>query len=521
MITNKIGLESFNEILEHLRSNKYSLILDESTDVSVVKQLALVVRTIDNKKERVRDLFLHLIDVKDSTAEGIYNSLVEFFTKHNIPFANMIGYAADNAAVMMGNISGLKKKLEDKVPNLFVLGCICHSLHLCSSNACLKLPRSIEDFCRDLYNYIFHSPKRILQFKEMQKFAALEPHRLLHPSQTRWLSLQAVVERILEQWPALVLFFQAVALEDHIQSASTILSALSDPIYKLYFSFLSYILPIVNKINLEFQSESVRIHVLYENLARYYKTILGNFVKREVILSSSDVFTLDCTDPLSQLDESQLYFGSKVEVIKRDASIPDEELHIFSKRCLEFYIELCCQMQKRFSSFSEIVPLLTLCNPTVACGNAEADLLPLLRKFPNLVDITDYDSIIDEWRTLPLFYNHQNLSKDPMEFWFKVRKEKSADGNQVYPLISKFMISLLIIPHSSAAVERVFSRVSLIKTRKRNRLGTDTMNGLLLTKQHGGNISCFDWEPAVSMLSYSIPEETQASSHNVSSDEDL
>ena len=83
------------------------------------------------------------------------------------------------------------------------------------------------------------------------------------------------------------------------------------------------------------------------------------------------------------------------------------------------------------------------------------------------------------------------------------------------------MINLLTLPHSSAAVERVFSRVSLIKTRKRNRLGTDTMNGLLLTKQHGGNISCFDWEPAVSMLSYSIPEETQASSHNVSSDEDL
>ena len=51
LITNKIGLESFNEILEHLRSNKYSLILDESTDMSVEKQLASVVRTIDNKKK--------------------------------------------------------------------------------------------------------------------------------------------------------------------------------------------------------------------------------------------------------------------------------------------------------------------------------------------------------------------------------------------------------------------------------------------------------------------------------------
>lgn len=55
----------------------------------------------------------------------------------------MIGYAADNAAVMMGNIGGLKRKRT--VPNLFVMGCICHSLRLCSSNACLILPRTVED----------------------------------------------------------------------------------------------------------------------------------------------------------------------------------------------------------------------------------------------------------------------------------------------------------------------------------------------------------------------------------------
>ena len=38
------------------------------------------------------------------------------------------------------------------------------------------------------------------------------------------------------------------------QSASTIHNALFNPIYKLYSSFLSYILPIVTKLNLEFQT---------------------------------------------------------------------------------------------------------------------------------------------------------------------------------------------------------------------------------------------------------------------------
>ena len=42
----------------------------------------------------------------------------------------MLGFAADNASVMMGSMGGLKAKLLEKVPHLFVIGCICHSLNL-------------------------------------------------------------------------------------------------------------------------------------------------------------------------------------------------------------------------------------------------------------------------------------------------------------------------------------------------------------------------------------------------------
>lgn len=36
-----------------------------------------------------------------------------------------------------------------------------------------------------------------------QDFLELPTHKMLHPSQTRWLSLVSVVQRILEQWEAL------------------------------------------------------------------------------------------------------------------------------------------------------------------------------------------------------------------------------------------------------------------------------------------------------------------------------
>lgn len=39
---------------------------------------------------------------------------------------------------------------------------------------------------------------------------------MLHPSQTRWLSLGIVVKRILEQYQALLLYFTGTFLEENV-----------------------------------------------------------------------------------------------------------------------------------------------------------------------------------------------------------------------------------------------------------------------------------------------------------------
>jgi len=137
------------------------------------------------------------------------------FLENNIPYKeNMIGYASDGANNMVGVNNSLKTKLTNDIHNLFVMTCICHSFHLCASYACLMLPRYIEDFARDVHNYINNSPKRLSIFKEFQIYLELKPHKTLHPAQTRWLSLLSVVERLILQFPALKLYFTQATLED-------------------------------------------------------------------------------------------------------------------------------------------------------------------------------------------------------------------------------------------------------------------------------------------------------------------
>ncbi|KAL1469867.1 hypothetical protein MTO96_024773 [Rhipicephalus appendiculatus] len=84
--------------------------------------------------------------IKDATAQAMYDHIVKAFGDWNVPYKeNMIGFAADGANVMMGARNSVMTHLRKDIPNLFVMKLICHSFHLCSSYACEKLPRAVED----------------------------------------------------------------------------------------------------------------------------------------------------------------------------------------------------------------------------------------------------------------------------------------------------------------------------------------------------------------------------------------
>ncbi|GBP45172.1 Zinc finger protein 862 [Eumeta japonica] len=192
---------------------------DEMTDVSTVKTACVVVRYFDQDAQKICSTFWELYKVFKQTsdtddtsiptanAENLYRALIDSLTNRNVPLTNMIGFGSDGCNVMMGDNDSVKTRFIRDFPGIIITKCVCHSAHLCASEACKQLPESVEQLARDIYNFFKHSDKRQFDFRNFQSFAAVEPHKILKPSQTRWLSLLSVVERILEQWEALRLFF--------------------------------------------------------------------------------------------------------------------------------------------------------------------------------------------------------------------------------------------------------------------------------------------------------------------------
>ncbi|XP_055923771.1 general transcription factor II-I repeat domain-containing protein 2B-like [Eupeodes corollae] len=495
IIKHVTGAQNFENLCSLMKINKFSIIIDESTDISCTKYLCVVVRMSKNFK--IQDFFYSLFTLEKADAKSIYDILVTSFNKNEIDYkSNLIGFGADGAAVMMGVNSSVRTYLQADVPNLFIMKCICHSFHLCASYACSNLPSSIEDLCRDVYNYIQNSPKRIAAFKTFQAFLEVKPNKILHYSQTRWLSRLEVVNCILVQYDALKAYFNDVTKSDNLLSSKTILNMLNDPVHYMYLCFLSFVLPFFTKLNKCMQSEKPKIQDMYKEVTTALKSLLSCFIKKSYI-DTTNIKNIDYINPRNQLSYGDMYYGVKVALFLEKFSIDKQIVQGFQCRCLSFLVEGTKQIYSRFNFKNSVfVDMESLSITNVVNKNVQS-IFPLIKHFPNLVAEDCYQEIDNEWRMLVnsnIKTNDQSIENDIEEFWKYVAQIKMADDSLAYPLLSKFVFEVFSLPHSSANTERIFSKVTLLKTKIRNRLEEDAIIGLIHSNDLTKNQSCFDFK---------------------------
>lgn len=56
------------------------------------------------------------------------------------------------------------------------------------------------------------------------------------------------------------------------------------------------------------------------------------------------------------------------------------------------------------------------------------------------------------------------------------------DENTSYPTLANFACRMLTLPHSNAAIERIFSTMGIAKGRLQNRMGIDLLNSILMIR---------------------------------------
>lgn len=264
------------EVVQNVGNQKYSIILDESTDVTDNKLLAYCIRYYHEILEQIVVDFLGFQYIVKTTAENLFNEFTKFISKTGLQLNNMIGLGTDGASNLCGKNNSLFVRLKEKIPNLVLVKCICHSLNLCTQKAMNCIPATIGYLLRESHNWFAWSPKRwyeyVLTYKKMN--AGKTPRRLPKLANTKWLSLSDCLKVLCEQWNALKAYFSKLSeIRDSDDEAVFKVRILSDmftnDINRLYLLFLESIINEVNTVNLEFQASDAEIGRIYSDLNKF------------------------------------------------------------------------------------------------------------------------------------------------------------------------------------------------------------------------------------------------------------
>lgn len=104
-----------------------------------------------------------------------------------------------------------------------------------------------------------------------------------------------------------------------------------------------------------------------------------------------------------------------------------------------------------------------------------------ISRFPTILQGATQNDIIEQFCCYQMADVSQCITERMDSTWFKI-----SDRFPDFRALAMVMLSILVIPHSSAHCERIFSCVRKNRTDQRMSLGTDTLEALLVLKSRSG-----------------------------------
>ncbi len=513
------------DLLEDLKNAPFSLLVDEATDLSVKKLLGVSVIYYSKKMKKIVTTYLNLIELESADACGLEEAVEKVLLKWEVKEGNFVGLGTDGASVMVGERRSLQKLLKDKFPGLVHVKCSCHSIDLAAKEAVKKsMPSHLEYMLKESHNWFAHSSLRQSNFAQMvekigvafeeeegdedgekkseeseegecptkEKSDAPEESasgsgqekkrkvlKILSPSDTRWLVMSDCIERILCQFSALRAHFQAAYEKERCFYAKSLHDMYANEGNRLLLLFLHPILKELKQKTLLFQSNKKDPLKVFGDLEAYFLSLAGKILKNSVMEHNGleDLCKLNLESEFCFLSDEDVNYGAVFMHELRKAKIPEQEKVGLKKRAKDFLRCLFVGLQKRLvGAFLLLKKIRHFALPEFlyrkfGVGDFPEPFFPQSpAKQAELLEICEQVQR-SKW-----------LASDTGGFWMEVHHAENASGENPYKELTEGVVKILCLPISNGEIERVFSQVSVIKDKKRNRMHTDLLEAVLFCK---------------------------------------
>ena len=141
-------------VMKEIRESEFhTLIVDESTDISVTKMLIIYIKYRPVTSKCHKTVFAGIVKLTACDSRSILAAIQQFYIENNIDLRKIVMFTSDGAAVMLGKRNGVDALLRAQVPHLTEQHCVAHREDLGIDDAWKKvsLMKDIKLLLRTVY----------------------------------------------------------------------------------------------------------------------------------------------------------------------------------------------------------------------------------------------------------------------------------------------------------------------------------------------------------------------------------
>ncbi|PVH64542.1 hypothetical protein PAHAL_2G299700 [Panicum hallii] len=457
------ALKIRKHIREEIGDQKFSILVDETCDISKREQMAIVLRFVDIDGV-LQERFFDLVHVRNTKALTLKAEICYVLSTYGFDVQNLRGQGYDGASNMRGELNGLQALVLKECPYAYYVHCYAHRLQLALVAAAKDVVPVTQFFQKLLFivNTVDSSAKRHdelhdAQVVELARLLAVDEletgqganqiRSLKRPGDTRWGSHLGSISSLMDMFNPVSTVLQNLAAD----STAGTNRADGDTSFNYMISFefvfilclMREILEITEQLGQALQKKSQDI-VNAIRLVQTTKILLEKMRSDdgwETFICKVMEFCVDHDIDIPNMDETYILRGGRA---RRQPNHFTTD-HFF--RVEVFRATLDTQLAELNLKFNEkVIGLLSIC-VTLVPKNGFAS--------------------------------------------FQSRRHR------VFNLVDRLLRLLVTLPVSTATAERAFSILKIIKTRLRNRMEDDFLANSMLVNIEAEILGDYNYEDII------------------------
>ena len=466
----------------------YTLIADETKDVSKTEQLSLVLRYVYNCKTCER--FVTYKKCDELISEALFRYIMNALREMDIDINNCVSQCYDGASVMSGCNTGVQTRVNDINPAAIYIHCHAHQLNLVLVDSCKKLDHASAFFSllECVYVYMSSSVPHSVFINKQRQLGFTRLVQLKQLSDTRWSCRYTSIQAVTSTLPAIVSTLEELAEDSNTRSvqARGLLHQMKSFSFFLSLVLFEKIFGMTNNLSNLLQAE----HLNYATAAsciKATKTTLSDLRSEEAwekvwekSLSLAEKFGIDDCPARPRRARRMPQRFDHADVIVDAAVVTPGETAIEDYRTHVYYATIDVLLEEMNNRFSEL---------NLSLFTALDALLPTSTHFLDM-------------STLTPFLSHYSIGKTAVESeaslaknFFSERRDSDPSSeadtlheayhllsqvSECFPEIIKCYKIAMTIGVSSATAERSFSSLRRTKTYLRSTMGQTRLSDLAL-----------------------------------------